>query len=80
MTYSVNLRNIEYEVGKQEQDIREHLLNLLNITNNNEQLVVRMKSVRASVELLREEIEELHQVMMTLFKDNKSINDSGNKK
>ena len=62
------LETIESKLGKQEGDIKAYMdKNTLNL-DFNELLIAGLKSTRTSFELLRDEIEELHQVTAALFK------------
>ena len=42
---------------------------LIKITNTEDQLITSIKAVQTSIELMRDEVEELHQLIISLFKD-----------
>ena len=62
------LETIESKLEQQEKDIKEYMEQSPASLDSNELLVAGLKSTRTSFELLRDEIDELHQVTIELFK------------
>jgi len=62
------LDTIESEIEKQEEDIKVYMEQSPASLDSNELLVAGLKSTKTSFELLRDEIDELHQLMIDLFK------------
>ena len=63
-----NLGTIDSKLVKQEEDIKAYMEQNSASLDSNESLVAGLKSTRTSFELLRDEIDELHQLMIGLFK------------
>ena len=62
------LNTIESKLEKQEGDIEAYIEQSSASLDSNELLVAGLKSTKTSFELLRDEIDELHQLMIGLFK------------
>lgn len=64
------LETIGVKLEQQEEDIKEYIKITQGPTSleSNELLIAGLKSTRTSFELLRDEIEELHQITVVLFK------------
>ena len=62
------LQTIDSKLDRQEEDIKAYIERGLVNLDSNELLIARLKSTRTSFELLRDEIDELHQVTIALFK------------
>lgn len=62
------LEGIEKQVRKQEEEI-ENYVKKNHIIDFNELVAAHLKSTKTSIELLREEIEELHQLITLLFEE-----------
>jgi cell fate regulator YaaT (PSP1 superfamily) len=62
------LENMEKQVRKQEQEIENYIKKNRSI-DFNELVAAHLKSTKTSIELLREEIEELQQLITLLFKE-----------
>ena len=60
------LENMEKQVRKQEQDIENYIKKNRSI-DFNELVAAHLKSTKTSIELLREEIDELQQLITLLF-------------
>ena len=61
------LETIDSKLDGQEKDIKKYIeLSSVNL-DSNELLISGLKSTRTSFELLRDEIDELHQVTIALF-------------
>ena len=69
LTFILNtLETIDSKLDGQEKDIKKYIeLSSVNL-DSNELLISGLKSTRTSFELLRDEIDELHQVTIELFK------------
>jgi cell fate regulator YaaT (PSP1 superfamily) len=65
------LENMEKQVRKQEQEI-ENYIKKNRAVDFNELVAAHLKSTKTSIELLREEIEELHQLITLSFKEIKN--------
>ena len=65
------LENMEKQVRKQEQDIENYIKKNRSI-DFNELVAAHLKSTKTSIELLREEIEELQQLITLLFEGKKN--------
>ena len=63
-----NLQTIDSKLDRQEEDIKAYIARGLVNLDSNELLIAGLKSTRTSFELLRDEIDELHQVTIALFK------------
>ena len=42
---------------------------LIRVTNTEDQLITSIKTIQTSIELMRDEVEELHQLIIMLFKE-----------
>lgn len=62
------LECIESKLEQQEEDIKAYIEQRSASLDSNELLIAGLKSTRTSFELLRDEIDELHQVTIALFK------------
>jgi hypothetical protein len=60
----VRLENISKAMSNQEINIAIHMSKLWLNSEKIELLIAHIKSLKTSVELLREEIDELHQIML----------------
>ena len=69
LTFILNtLETIDSKLDGQEKDIKKYIeLSSVNL-DSNELLISGLKSTRTSFELLRDEIDELHQVTVALFR------------
>ncbi|MEA0970702.1 hypothetical protein Megvenef_00670 [Candidatus Megaera venefica] len=69
LTFILNkLQTIDSKLDRQEEDIKAYIeCGLVNL-DSNELLIAGLKSTRTSFELLRDEIDELHQLTVALFK------------
>ena len=65
------LENMEKQVRKQEQEIENYIKKNRSI-DFNELVAAHLKSTKTSIELLREEIEELQQLITLLFEGKKN--------
>ena len=65
------LESIEDKIVSQETDIRTYIKNHDIRSDLDERLILHIKSTHTSLELLRDEIDELHQVMIALFYEKK---------
>jgi hypothetical protein len=69
LTLIVNkLETIESKLVRQEEDIKAYMEQSPVSLDSNELLIAGLKSTKTSFELLRDEIDELHQLMIALFK------------
>jgi hypothetical protein len=67
------LVSIDLGLGKQEEDIKAYLEQRVdNSLGLDELLIAGLKSTRTSFEILRDEIEELHELTVVLFKKEQS--------
>lgn len=67
------LETTELKIERQGEDIKTYIEKCGELPHRSELLIAQQKVTRTSIELLREEIEELHQVMKIIFskiKDN----------
>ena len=62
------LERLEQKIERQEEDIRNFLASRDRSYEPSSLLIAQQKATRTSVELLREEIEELHQVIKVILK------------
>jgi hypothetical protein len=46
---------------------------LIKITNTEDQLITSIKAIKTSIELMRDEVEELHQLIIELLKEQAKI-------
>ena len=60
------LKDIEIVITEQEREVISYMAKLPLTAESTTLLVAHIKSLRTSIELLREEIDELHQVVVTL--------------
>jgi hypothetical protein len=68
LTFILNkLETIDSKLEKQEEDIRAYMEQNPASLDSNELIIAGLKSTRTSFELLRDEIDELHQVTIALF-------------
>ena len=65
------LENMEKQVRKQEHEIENYIKKNRSI-DFNELVAAHLKSTKTSIELLREEIDELHQLITLLFDEIKN--------
>ena len=65
------LENMEKQVRKQEQEIENYIKKNRSI-DFNELVAAHLKSTKTSIELLREEIDELQQLITLLFEEIKN--------
>jgi hypothetical protein len=63
------LETIESKLVKQEEDIKAYIGQSPSSLESNALLIAGLKSTRTSFELLRDEIDELHQVTVALFQE-----------
>lgn len=63
------LENIECQLKRQEEDIKTYMLHSPAGLDFNKPLVAGLKSIKTSFELLRDEIDELHQLTIVLLKN-----------
>lgn len=69
LTFILNkLQTIDSKLEKQEEDIRAYMEQNPASLYSNELIIAGLKSTRTSFELLRDEIDELHQVTVALLK------------
>ena len=69
LTFILNtLETIDSKLDAQEKDIKTYIEQKPLSLDSNELLIAGLKSTRTSFELLRDEIDELHQVTIELFK------------
>ena len=69
LTFILNkLQTIDTKLERQEEDIKAYIARGLVNLDSNELLIAGLKSTRTSFELLRDEIDKLHQVTIALFK------------
>lgn len=61
------LKSIESKLEKQEESIKAYVEQSAASLDANELLVTGLKSIRTSFELLRDEIDELHQLTVALY-------------
>ena len=62
------LDTIESKIEKQEENIKAYIEQSPASLDSKKLLIAGLKSTRTSFELLRDEIDELHQVTIELFK------------
>ena len=70
LTFILNkLETIDTKLDRQEEDIKAYIeRGLLNL-DSSELIIAGLKSTRTSFELMRDEIDELHQLTVALFKE-----------
>ena len=62
------LEKLEQKIEKQNEDVRIFLAGKDSSYEPSSLLIAQQKATRTSVELLREEIEELHQIIKVILK------------
>ncbi|WPY01620.1 hypothetical protein Trichorick_01534 (plasmid) [Candidatus Trichorickettsia mobilis] len=62
------LEAIDSKLEQQEEDIKAYIEQSSASLESNDLLIAGLKSTRTSFELLRDEIDELHQLTVALFK------------
>lgn len=62
------LERLEQKIERQEEDIRNFLASRDRSYEPSSLLIAQQRATKTSVELLREEIEELHQVIKVILK------------
>ena len=62
------LKTIDRKLDLQEENIKAYTQRSMEGLDSNELIITGLKSTRTSFELLRDEIDELHQVTIALFK------------
>ena len=62
------LEAIEFQLERQGENIKVYIKQNNSDLDSNESLIAGLKSTRTSFELLRDEIDELHQLMVALKK------------
>ena len=62
------LRTIDSKLDRQEEDIKAYIARSLVNLDSNELIIAVLKSTRTSFELLRDEIDDLHELTVALFK------------
>jgi uncharacterized phage infection (PIP) family protein YhgE len=67
----IKLKGIEEQVKEQEESITKQKSGLFEMMEANSELIKATRATRTAVELLRDEIDEMHQVMVELFKAGK---------
>ena len=67
----LKLQEIEEQIKEQEENLAKQKSGLFEMTEANSELINASKATRTSVELLRDEIDEMHQVITLLFKEGK---------
>jgi len=67
------LEDIKKQVSTQEKEIENYIIKKNSTVDFNELVVAHFKSTKTSIELLREETEELHQLITVLFKEVKEV-------
>ena len=69
LTFILNtLETIDSKLDAQEKDIKKYIEQNPLSLDSNELIIIGLKSTRTSFELLRDEIDELHQVTVALFR------------
>ena len=69
LTFILNtLETIDSKLDGQEKDIKTYIEQKPLSLDSNELIITGLKSTRTSFELLRDEIDELHQVTVALFR------------
>ena len=61
----INLRNFSAKITQQENDVKTYIANSSSSIEITELLIAHMRSLRTSIELLRDEIDELQQIILT---------------
>ncbi len=69
LTFILNmLKTIDRKLDLQEENIKAYTQRSMADLDSNELIITGLKSTRTSFELLRDEIDELHQVTVALLK------------
>lgn len=69
LTFILNmLKTIDRKLDLQEENIKAYIERGMAGLDSNELIITGLKSTRTSFELLRDEIDELHQVTVALLK------------
>lgn len=63
------LKALESKLSKQEESIKRYMKQHRSHPNSEQLLIAGLRSTRTSFELLRDEIEELNQLMVMLFRE-----------
>lgn len=63
------LETIDFKLKKQEEDIKAYMKQCSANLNSNELIIAGLRSTRTYFELLRDEIDELHQLTVALFNE-----------
>jgi hypothetical protein len=66
------LETIESKLARQEEDIKTYMEQSTSSLDSNKLLITGLKSTTTSFELLRDEIDELHQLAVALFNEKQS--------
>jgi len=59
------LEDIETKITQQENDVKTYIANSSSSIEITEVLIAHMRSLKTSIELLRDEIDELQQIILT---------------
>jgi len=63
------LGNIETEITNQREDVKTYLKTMGIRTDFDEPIILRMHAINTSVELLRDEVDELRGLAIVLFRE-----------
>ena len=61
----IMLKDIEIKITNQEKDVKTYIDKASSKTEITEILIANMRSLKTSIELLRDEIDELEQIILT---------------
>ena len=61
----IMLKDIEVKITNQEKDVKTYIDNASSRVEITEILIAHMRSLKTSIELLRDEIDELEQIMLS---------------
>jgi len=61
----ISLRNFTAKITQQENDVKTYIANSSSNIEITEVLIAHMRSLKTSIELLRDEIDELQQIILT---------------
>ena len=61
----IMLKDIEVKITNQEKDVKTYIDNASSRVEITELLIAHMRSLKTSIELLRDEIDELEQIILT---------------
>jgi len=61
----IMLKDIEIKITNQEKDVKTYIDKASSKTEITEILIAHMRSLKTSIELLRDEIDELEQIILT---------------